>query len=166
MAFAESIAQAIVRSLIDFKREPWPRVSEKAKDLVRRMLEPDPKLRLTALQVLEHPWVKNTEMTPNVPLGETVTARLKQFSAMNKFKKRALRVRLVLGEVVAEQLSVEEIAGIKQMFHMMDTHNKGNLSFEELNADDDGNGTLDYGKFVTVSLQLKRISSEEHLNSA
>ncbi|CAN6448716.1 unnamed protein product [Victoria cruziana] len=176
----EGIAQAIVKSVIDLKREPWPRVSENAKDLVRRMLEPNPKLRLTALQVLEHPWLKNPEMTPNVPLGETVTARLKQFSAMNKFKKRALRV-------VAQQLSVEEMAGIKQMFHMMDTNNKGNLSFEELKvglhkigepvpdphvqmlmdvADDDGNGTLDYGEFVTVSLQLKRIGSEEHLNSA
>lgn len=46
------MAQAILRGNIDFKREPWPNVSENAKDLVRRMLEPDPKLRLTAKQVL------------------------------------------------------------------------------------------------------------------
>jgi len=46
------VAQAILRGNIDFKREPWPNVSVNAKDLVRRMLEPDPKLRLTAKQVL------------------------------------------------------------------------------------------------------------------
>lgn len=46
------MAQAILRGNIDFKREPWPNVSENAKDLVRHMLEPDPKLRLTAKQVL------------------------------------------------------------------------------------------------------------------
>lgn len=53
--FAESeqgVAQAIIRGLIDFKREPWPSVSENAKNLVQQMLEPDPKLRLTAKQVL------------------------------------------------------------------------------------------------------------------
>uniref|UniRef100_A0A0A9DPB0 Calcium-dependent protein kinase, isoform AK1 n=1 Tax=Arundo donax TaxID=35708 RepID=A0A0A9DPB0_ARUDO len=48
----QGVAQAILRGNIDFKREPWPNVSENAKDLVRRMLEPDPKLRLTAKQVL------------------------------------------------------------------------------------------------------------------
>jgi calcium-dependent protein kinase len=46
------VAQAILRGNIDFKREPWPNVSENAKDLVRHMLEHDPKLRLTAKQVL------------------------------------------------------------------------------------------------------------------
>jgi calcium-dependent protein kinase len=46
------VAQAILRGNIDFKREPWPNVSDNAKDLVRQMLQPDPKLRLTAKKVL------------------------------------------------------------------------------------------------------------------
>lgn len=46
------MAQAIIRSVIDFKRDPWPRVSDTAKDLVRKMLEPDPKKRLSAAEVL------------------------------------------------------------------------------------------------------------------
>lgn len=53
--FAETeqgVAQAIIRSVIDFKRDPWPRVSDNAKDLVKRMLDPDPKKRLTAQEVL------------------------------------------------------------------------------------------------------------------
>jgi serine/threonine protein kinase len=48
----QGVAQAILRGLIDFKREPWPSISESAKSLVKQMLEPDPKLRLTAKQVL------------------------------------------------------------------------------------------------------------------
>lgn len=48
----QGVAQAILRGVIDFKREPWPSISESAKSLVRQMLEPDPKLRLTAKQVL------------------------------------------------------------------------------------------------------------------
>lgn len=48
----QGVAQAIIRSVIDFKRDPWPIVSDNAKDLVRKMLDPDPKKRLTAQEVL------------------------------------------------------------------------------------------------------------------
>ena len=48
----QGVAQAIIRSVLDFKRDPWPRVSDNAKDLVRKMLDPDPARRLTAQQVL------------------------------------------------------------------------------------------------------------------
>lgn len=40
----------------------------------------------------EHPWLKNADKAPNVSLGELVRSRLKQFSSMNKFKKKALGV--------------------------------------------------------------------------
>lgn len=48
----QGVAQAIIRSVVDFKRDPWPRVSDNAKDLVKKMLDPDPKRRLTAQKVL------------------------------------------------------------------------------------------------------------------
>lgn len=48
----EGIAQAIVNSEVDFERDPWPKVSENAKDLVRSMLDPNPYSRLTAQEVL------------------------------------------------------------------------------------------------------------------
>ncbi|MBA0561953.1 hypothetical protein Golob_018743, partial [Gossypium lobatum] len=128
--YAESeqgVAQAILRGLIDFKHDPWPNISESAKSLVQQMLEPDPKLRLTAKQVLEHPWLQNAKKAPNVPLGDVVKSRLKQFSIMNRFKRKALRV-------IAEFLSVEEVEGIKEMFKKMDTDNDGIVSIEELKA--------------------------------
>ncbi|XP_011623021.1 calcium-dependent protein kinase 13 isoform X2 [Amborella trichopoda] len=123
----QGVAQAILRGLIDFKRDPWPSISENAKSLVRQMLEPDPKLRLTAKQVLEHPWLQNAKKAPNVPLGDIVKTRLKQFSMLNRFKRRALRV-------IAEHLSIEEVEDIKEMFKMMDTDNDGTVTYEELKA--------------------------------
>ncbi|RCV32094.1 hypothetical protein SETIT_6G230300v2 [Setaria italica] len=176
----EKIAQAILRGGIDFNREPWPRVSAAAKDLVRRMLDADPSTRPTARQVLEHPWLKNADAAPNVSLGDAVRARLQQFSAMNKFKKKALGV-------VARSLPVEELDKYVQMFRLMDKDHNGNLSLEELMeglhingqpvpepeirmlleaADTDGNGTLDCDEFVTVSLHLKKKASDEYLASA
>ncbi|KAF2287384.1 hypothetical protein P3X46_023930 [Hevea brasiliensis] len=176
----QGVAKAIIRSVIDFKRDPWPKVSDNAKDLVKKMLNPDPKLRLTAQQVLEHPWLQNAKKAPNVSLGETVKARLKQFSVMNKLKKRALRV-------VAEHLSVEEVAGLQEAFDMMDTTKRGKINIEELRnglqrlgqpipdadlqilmdaADVDGDGTLNYGEFVAVSVHIKKMANDEHLHKA
>ncbi|KAF5184953.1 Calcium-dependent protein kinase, partial [Thalictrum thalictroides] len=176
----QGVAQAIIRSVIDFRRDPWPKVSDIAKDLVRRMLDPNPKQRLTASEVLDHPWLQNAKKAPNVSLGETVKARLKQFSVMNKFKKRALRV-------MAEHLSVEEVAGIKDMFEMMDINNRGKLTIVELKsgltkighqipdadlqmlmeaADADGNGSLDYGEFVAVAVHIRKMGNDEHLRKA
>ncbi|VAI86818.1 unnamed protein product [Triticum turgidum subsp. durum] len=176
----EKIAQAIIRGGLDFNREPWPRVSGNAKDLIRRMLDPDPATRLTAAQVLEHPWLKNADTAPNVSLGEAVRSRLQQFSAMNKFKKKALGV-------VARNMPVEELDKYVQMFHLMDKDKNGNLSLEELMeglhingqrvpeseirmlleaADTDGNGTLDCDEFVTVSLHLKKMTNEKYLAAA
>ncbi|XP_051118710.1 calcium-dependent protein kinase 8-like [Andrographis paniculata] len=176
----QGVAQAIIRSVIDFKRDPWPKVSDNAKDLVKKMLDPDPSKRLTAHQVLEHPWLQNIKKAPNVSLGETVKARLKQFSVMNKLKKRALRV-------IAEHLSVEEVAGIKEAFDMMDSQKRGKLNLEELKmglqklghqipeadvnvlmeaADVDGDGTLNYGEFLALSVHLRKLANDEHLHKA
>lgn len=176
----QGVAQAIIRSVIDFKRDPWPKVSENAKDLVRKMLDPDPKRRLTAQQVLDHPWLQNAKKAPNVSLGETVRTRLKQFSVMNKLKKRALRV-------IAEHLSVEEVAGIKEGFQLMDTGNKGKINIDELRVglqklgqqvpetdlqilmevgDADRDGYLDYGEFVAITVHLRKMGNDEHLRKA
>ncbi|CAN8252353.1 unnamed protein product [Cochlearia groenlandica] len=107
------IFNAILSVQVDFSTDPWPVISPQAKDLVRKMLNSDPKQRLTAAQVLNHPWIKEDGEAPDVPLDNAVMSRLKQFKAMNNFKKVALRV-------IAGCLSEEEIMGLKEMF-------KGNL---------------------------------------
>lgn len=46
------IFNAILRGNVDFTSDPWPSISTGAKDLVRKMLNSDPKQRLTAFEVL------------------------------------------------------------------------------------------------------------------
>ncbi|XP_009588939.1 calcium-dependent protein kinase 10-like [Nicotiana tomentosiformis] len=176
----QGVALAILRGVIDFKREPWPQVSESAKSLVRQMLEPDIKKRLTAQQVLEHPWIQHAKKASNVPLGDIVRTRLKQFSIMNRLKKKALRV-------IAEHLTLEEVEVIREMFALMDSDGDAKISYDELKtglrkvgsqlaeaemkllmdvADVDGNGVLDYGEFVAVIIHLQRMENDEHFRKA
>ncbi|KAH8519993.1 hypothetical protein H0E87_001444 [Populus deltoides] len=174
------IFNAILRGHIDFTSDPWPSISPQAKDLVRKMLTSDPKQRMTAIQVLGHPWIKEDGEAPDTPLDNAVLSRLKQFKAMNNFKKVALRV-------IAGCLSEEEIMGLKEMFKGMDTDNSGTITLEELKqglakqgtklseyeakqlmeaADADGNGIIDYDEFITATMHMNRMDREELLYTA
>ncbi|CAI8586697.1 unnamed protein product [Vicia faba] len=174
------IFNAILRGHVDFSSDPWPSVSPAAKDLVRKMLNSDPKQRLTAYEVLNHPWIKEDGEAPDTPLDNAVLNRLKQFRAMNQFKKVALKV-------IASCLSEEEIMGLKQMFKGMDTDNSGTITIEELKqglakqgtrlteqevkqlmeaADADGNGIIDYDEFIAATMHMNRINREEHVYTA
>ncbi|KAK8604939.1 hypothetical protein V6N13_082402 [Hibiscus sabdariffa] len=174
------IFNSILRGHIDFNSDPWPEISTQAKDVVSKMLNSDPKKRLTASQVLSHPWIKEDGEAPDTPLDNAVLNRLKQFKAMNNFKKVALRV-------IAGCLSEEEIMGLKEMFKGMDTDNSGTITLEELKqglakqgtkltefevqqlmeaADADGNGTIDYDEFITATMHMNRMDREDHLYRA
>jgi calcium-dependent protein kinase len=47
---------------------------------------------LNTQELVDHPWIKEDGDAPDTPLDNVVLDRLKQFRAMNQFKKAALRV--------------------------------------------------------------------------
>ncbi|CAL5360144.1 unnamed protein product [Camellia sinensis] len=176
----KGVFDAVLRGHIDFSSDPWPSISNSAKDLVKKMLRADPKERLSATEVLNHPWMREDGEASDKPLDIAVLTRMKQFRAMNKLKKVALKV-------IAENLSEEEIVGLKEMFKSMDTDNSGTITFEELkaglpklgtklsesevmqlmeSADVDGNGTIDYIEFITATMHMNRMEREDHLYTA
>ncbi|XVF12422.1 hypothetical protein REPUB_Repub08aG0117000 [Reevesia pubescens] len=55
------IFDAVRAADLQFPSDSWDRISDSAKNLVRGMLITDPSQRLTALQVLDHLWMKNDE---------------------------------------------------------------------------------------------------------
>ncbi|KAF7149625.1 hypothetical protein RHSIM_Rhsim02G0107000 [Rhododendron simsii] len=242
----KGIFDAILQGEIDFDSEPWPTISNSAKDLVRKMLTQDPKERITSSQVLgtllpdfislykdnyvymnfsyfasmsvaglfqdvfiaygvnstlfcnmlsygvislaeirilrgmgEHPWIRGGEASDK-PIDSAVLSRMKQFRAMNKLKQLALKV-------IAENLSEEEIKGLKAMFTNIDTDKSGTITYEELKtglarlgsklsevevkqlmeaADVDGNGTIDYIEFITATMHRHKLERDEHLFKA
>ncbi|CAL1354221.1 unnamed protein product [Linum trigynum] len=176
----KGIFDAILQGDIDFESHPWPVISSSAKDLVQKMLTQDPKRRITAAQVLDHPWLKEGGEASDKPIDSAVLSRMKQFRAMNKLKKLALKV-------IAENLSKDEIQGLKSMFANIDTDNSGTITYEELKsglarlgsklteaevkqlmeaADVDGNGTIDYIEFITATMHRHRLERDEHLFKA
>ena len=56
-----------------------------------------------------HPWVQVDGVAPDKPLDSAVLSRLKQFSAMNKFKKMARRVSAIFFMSVLDLFQKQEI---------------------------------------------------------
>lgn len=176
----KGIFDAILRGEVDFSTHPWPSISESAKELISKMLTRDPKKRITAIEALDHPWLRKDGLASDEPIDSAVLIRMKQFKAMNKMKKLALKV-------IAQNLSDEEIKGLKHMFKNMDTDGSGTITFEELKvglsrlgsrvgeseirqlmdaADVDKNGTIDYMEFITATMHRHRLEKDEHLLKA
>ncbi|WOG86335.1 hypothetical protein DCAR_0205537 [Daucus carota subsp. sativus] len=176
----EGIFNAIRRGHLDFETSPWPSISISARDLVKKMLCYDPKERITAAEVLNHPWMREDGDASDKPIDFAVLTRMKQFRAMNKLKRVALKV-------IAENLSEEEIIGLKEMFKSIDTDNSGTITYDELKdglrklgtelsesevgqliegADVDGDGSIDYMEFITATMHLNRVEREDHLYKA
>ncbi|KAL1196365.1 Calcium-dependent protein kinase 31 [Cardamine amara subsp. amara] len=172
----EQMRNEIQNAHIDFESKPWPLIPLEAKDLVMKMLIRNPKKRISAAQVLEHSWIKNGEASDK-PIDGVVLSRLKQFRAMNKLKKVALKI-------IAESLSEEEIKGLKTMFTNIDTDKSGTITLEELKTgltklgsklskteveklmeavDVDGSGTIDIDEFISATMHRYKLDRVKHV---
>jgi len=128
------------------KKDPWPSISEEAKDLVRQLLSKDPLLRPSAGKALQNIWVR-AEGAPELGrsrrvLGGEVVQRLQRFATKCAFRQTVLQM------MVSEMTDCEE-AGPKlahshsaasELFDSLDTDNDGSLSFQDLKG-----GLIDAG---------------------
>ncbi|KAJ9544836.1 hypothetical protein OSB04_024543 [Centaurea solstitialis] len=183
------IFDAVLKGYIDFESDPWPLISDSAEDLIKKMLCSRPSDRLTAHEVLCHPWICENGVAPYRALDVGMCINillLKDVIFLKAIDLWMLNV-FVFFQVIAESLSEEGIAGLREMFKAMDTDSSGAITFDELKAglrkfrstlkdteirdvmdaaDVDNNGTIDYGEFVAATSHLTKLEGEEHLVAA
>ena len=173
----QAIFDAILKADLDLESDPWPQISDSAKDCVRRMLDPNPKTRATADAVLQHEWMKENGTASSAPLDNVVLTRMRGFAGMNKLKKEALKI-------IAQGLSPEEIAGLRTLFESLDADGSGSITVDELREglarqgstvacaevqallkqmDVDGTGTIDYPEFLAATLHAAQLEREDNL---
>jgi calcium-dependent protein kinase len=175
-----AIFEAVRKGQYDLVGDPWPKISESAKGLVRRLLVGNPAERMNAEDILNHPWVREDGDAPDTPLDNVVMNRMKKFTDMNRFKKVGMLA-------LAKTLTNEEISGMKQMFKQFDKDNSGTITINELQKglekkgarstktelekmlkemDVDGNGELDYEEFIAATLDQSKMQNEDHMERA
>lgn len=64
-SFQNTLFESIQEGKYEFPEKEWAHVSPSAKDLISKLLVRDAKLRLSAAQVLQHPWVQGVSLNTN-----------------------------------------------------------------------------------------------------
>ncbi len=86
------IRAAVTSAKVDYTKPVWTNISPEGKDLLKKMLEPSYSKRLSAAQVIDHPWFNRHKAgtLSKTPLSEEALENLSKFHATNKLQKSIL----------------------------------------------------------------------------
>lgn len=156
-------------------------ISDDALDLLKKMLDIRPNVRIKAKDAIEHGWIQSFKHVKSCDLGESIKS-LEGFLSSTKIKDA---VHLFLASQV---ISHEESRILTDQFRLLDKNSDGKISKEELiekysetldkeeairraeyilsQVDINGNGEIDYTEFLTACMNHKKYLSKENLHHA
>ncbi|KAI8535231.1 hypothetical protein RHMOL_Rhmol10G0158000 [Rhododendron molle] len=120
------IFRAVLKVDPSFDESPWPSLSSEAKDFVKRLLNKDPRKRMSAAQALSHPWIKNNN-DAKVPLDIMIFKLMKAYMRSSALRKAALRA-------LSKTLTLDELFYLKEQYALLVPNKNGTISFDNIKA--------------------------------
>ncbi|ESQ45477.1 hypothetical protein EUTSA_v10010211mg [Eutrema salsugineum] len=120
------IFRAVLKADPSFDDPPWPLLSSEARDFVKRLLNKDPRKRLTAAQALSHPWIKDSN-DAKVPLDILVFKLMRAYLRSSSLRKAALRA-------LSKTLTVDELFYLREQFALLEPSKNGTISLENIKS--------------------------------
>ncbi|KAE8681572.1 CDPK-related kinase 4 [Hibiscus syriacus] len=115
------IFRSVLRSDPNFDDLPWPSVSPEAKDFVKRLLNKDYRKRMTAVQALTHPWLRDDSRL--VPLDILIYKSVKSYLHATPFKRAAQKA-------LSKALTEDELVYLRAQFTLLEPNRDGSVSLE------------------------------------
>lgn len=164
-----------------FKHEVWSTISDKAKDLIAKLLCPENE-RISALVALQFPWISEQDniRTPPRNIINKILENLSSYKSEDKFRD-------AISGISASILSEYDTRYIRRLFQYLDTDGDGKLSQEEFingfgiqfniggykkrilqimrQIDTDKNGFIDFYEFLKASIGKTEILTESNLKN-
>ncbi|CAJ1929743.1 unnamed protein product [Sphenostylis stenocarpa] len=119
------IFRAVLKADPSFEEPPWPSLSDEATDFVMRLLNKDPRKRMSAAQALSHPWIKNKDV--KVPLDILIFKLMKAYMQSSSLRKAALRA-------LSKTLTVHELFYLREQFALLEPSKNDSISLENIKA--------------------------------
>jgi calcium-dependent protein kinase len=183
------ILEKIKLGKYDLNRSPFNKISAEAKDLIKKLLEMNPRRRISADNAINHPWFKKFDVKKlftevNEVVLKTTIKYLKQYNPTHKLQL------VVLAYLVHNFPQIEEIKEINKIFRKFDddcdgklfpqdmvkalvnilkeTEEKATAIVQEIfnRIDNDGNGYIQYEEFIRAGIDKKIFLDEEILHFA
>lgn len=121
IATDDEIEQAILKGPPHIQKSPYTsHLSDSAIDLLEKLMQTNPKKRMTALQMLQHPWVKG--ITANTDKIKDSDEKLRAF---RRYKSQ-LEVKIFCDWIAdASSNAGKKVSLMEQAFRSFDTTGKG-----------------------------------------
>ncbi|KAJ8763352.1 hypothetical protein K2173_002235 [Erythroxylum novogranatense] len=116
------IFRAVLKADPSFDEAPWPLLTPEAKDFVKRLLNKDPRKRMTAAQALSHPWLRDYHGV-KIPLDILIFRITKAYMCSSSLRKAALRA-------LSKTLTMDELFYLKEQFALLEPNKSGSISLE------------------------------------
>jgi len=160
----------------NFRADLWKGVSNEAKDLLKKMMDPNYETRITAAAALEHPWfkMKKEELPPAI---SDILKSLADYGKASNLKKKILNM-------LFKGLSYIDVGTFNEAFAALDKNNDGFITCKELEGylksigceataqeledytrkiNKDGEGHINYSEFISAAIATKEFLTEEKL---
>ncbi|KAF8406344.1 hypothetical protein HHK36_008431 [Tetracentron sinense] len=159
------IFRAVLKADPSFDEPPWPSLSSEAKDFVKRLLNKDPRKRMTAAQALSHPWIRSYSDII-LPLDILVFRLMKVYMRSSSLRKAALRA-------LSKTLTIDELSYLKEQFTLLEPNKNGSITLENIrtalmkNATDAMKESRVHDFLASLNpLQYRRMNFEEFCAAA
>lgn len=175
------ILQCILRGKVRMTGGVWDSISSGAKDLIGKLLEKDAKLRPSAREALNHPWLINAMAHPIDRVhSQKILNNLEHFHSSTTFQKATISF------ITSQLTSKAERDEMLELFKKLDVDNSGTLSRQEIQAgirvfkqvsdseidrimrevDANGSGEVDYSEFIAACFNKDELLTAERLQMA
>ncbi|CAD8149985.1 unnamed protein product [Paramecium octaurelia] len=176
----QEILQNIEIGKYEFDPEDWCKISDEAKNLIKKMLTKDYTLRISAQEAFNDPWIQKN--APNAPIDFKAINNLSSFFGKNK-------VRAALMQFISTNLMTNaEKEELLNEFKKIDKDGNGQISKEELlqvylkqydeikakqmvddifdKVDMNKSGFVDFTEFITSAANEEKLLSKQRLQQA
>ncbi|XP_074581256.1 CDPK-related kinase 3-like [Curcuma longa] len=134
------IFRSVLRADPNFDDAPWPDVSAEAKDFVKRLLNKDYRKRMTAVQALTHPWLRNEQR--QIPLDMLVYRLIKLYLRTSPLKRAALTA-------LSKAITEDQLFYLQLQFQLLQPNKDGLISLD--------NFQMALSQNATEAMKLSRI---------
>ncbi|CAI0557014.1 unnamed protein product [Linum tenue] len=157
------IFRSVLKADPNFDEASWASISPEAKDFVKRLLNKDPRRRMTATQALSHPWLRNYNDV-KLLLDISVLKLMRAYVRSSSLRKAALRA-------LAKTLTADEVFYLKEQFTIFQPNKNGSITLENirmLNTLQHRN--MEFEEFCAAALSVHQLEAldrwEQHARSA
>jgi calcium-dependent protein kinase len=188
----DEIMNRIKEGVYDMSKYPWGVISEDAKDLIKGLLQINPKERYTAKQALNHKWFKNEKVKASQNCYNIKNRQLnKLLENLIKYRSDNILRCAVIALLVHNSIQLNQAHDAVKLFNKIDKNGDGKISKDELfnglqsykkdisfdelkkqvdiifnNIDSDNNGYLEYEEFVRAAIDKDHFLSVNFLQFA